>query len=80
VAIKLPCPNCDGKGTVPLPEHLKDVLDLVKRGFNVAEDIRPHLSDKITVNAVSGRLSELRGFGLIECKRDGRYLRYTVSK
>jgi uncharacterized membrane protein len=77
--IKLPCPNCNGVGKIPLPKHLDAVLRLVKRGVATAERIKPKLRDEISVSGVHQRLYDLHRLGLVDRVRRGRYLHYTAT-
>jgi hypothetical protein len=46
--IKLKCPTCNGRGSVALPEHLRNVLHSILRGKETSEEIYADLREKIT--------------------------------
>ena len=69
---EIECPECHGKGRVPLPEHLKSTLAAFpKLGFRVADDLTERFPG-ITINAISNRLQDLHDLGFLTRERYGK--------
>lgn len=63
------CGHCAGEGTVPLPEHLSEVLRIIRsRPSTVAEILsaRRKAGERIGHTAINQRVEKLRQLGLAE--------------
>lgn len=77
---EIDCPDCGGKGRVPLPDHLLNTLSLVPRnGYRVAEDFANYFPG-ITINGISNRLAELHRLGFVTRERNGKFWCYSRTK
>jgi predicted transcriptional regulator len=77
----LECPSCEGKGRIPLPEHLAVLLPILRRNPGATtEKVKSSLGEDITMNGISNRLSDLVGLGLVTRTREGKWFRYTIAK
>jgi DNA-binding transcriptional ArsR family regulator len=76
----LECPECHGKGRVPLPHHLAVLLPILKNhpGATV-EKIHSIQRDQVSPNAISNRLSDLMAMGFISRHREGKFFHYRLS-
>lgn len=74
------CPDCQGKGRIPLPDHLKEtLLRFPITGYRVAAQMQQYFP-AITVNGISNRLQDLFNLGLLTRERSGKFWRYSRAK
>lgn len=77
----LECHACAGAGRVPIPDHFKQILKLLKtHPGSTAEFIQKKQTDDVSVNAVSNRLSEMLKVNLVTRRRVGKFFHYSLSK
>jgi hypothetical protein len=62
------CPHCQGRGTLPLPRHLHETLDyLRKRGLRTAPQLKDALmSEANGTTGMNNRLTALEKMGLVK--------------
>lgn len=75
--IQVECDQCNGTGSMPLQEALKETLEQVPRGFKgiTSYDLRQRIPG-ISPNAQNNRLEKLRKAGFVSRHRDGKFWRY----
>lgn len=74
---KIQCPTCEGKGEVPMPYWAAETMALFKTDVRRdSENVRLRISDAISRNGVNNRLERLRGLGLLERTRQGKWWFY----
>jgi hypothetical protein len=77
----LECPSCEGKGRVPLPEHLSVLLPILKlHPGATTEKVKESLGEDITMNGINNRLSDLVNLGLVTRTREGKWFHYSLAK
>lgn len=75
---QIKCPQCEGRGTVDIGDAMSATLAVVPVNRPVtAEEVHSSLRENIGVTAVSNRLVYLYKLGLVDRKRDGKFLLYT---
>lgn len=80
-AATLECPTCQGKGNVPLPESLAELISILRsRPDATVEEVRVHLNDEITSNGVNNRLTKLVDLGMVQRRRVGKFFHYSLTK
>lgn len=74
---KIPCPECNGEGEVPLPSHLSKTLDMIPpRSSRTAVELHD-AAPEIATTTFNARIEYLRDLGLLIRVRDGRSWSYS---
>lgn len=74
----IPCRHCDGKGTVPLKQHLEEILSFVKRHPGCTTEQFHAQFPLVTMAAATNRLEDLIDLGLVTRIRQGKFYYYTA--
>lgn len=78
----LTCPQCHGSGHVPLPNHLAELLPIVKKipdaTIEKIHEAHPR-KDEVTEGAIANRMADLLTLGLVERRRVSRWFHYNLS-
>lgn len=78
--LAIQCSQCDGRGEIPLPEALSDVLHIVKnhaRGISCgvrAAEVLAICADRkrVKISAINNRLVKLESLGLVSREKHGK--------
>jgi DNA-binding transcriptional regulator WhiA len=75
------CLSCGGTGTAPLPDHLEEVLRIVRKNRHCTiPEIHKALGADITTNGVNNRVSDLLELGLLrKAGKIGKFFVYGTS-
>ena len=77
------CKACAGKGSVELPEHLVQMLAILRGGPPLSAPevyLRTLDREAFGVTAINQRLEDLRGLGLVERERRGKTYFYKARE
>ncbi len=69
------CPECHGKGNIPLPYHLAMTLGMLRTPKTATE--LGGLIPSISASSFSNRLAELMALGFVKREREGKFWRYS---
>lgn len=70
---KIKCPKCEGNGEIDMPSTHARTLRLFTKSSDLSADVaRDKLGEDITVNALNGRLEDLRELGRLDRYREGK--------
>lgn len=75
------CQSCKGTGKAPLPDHLEEVIRIVrKKLFCTIPEIHEALGQDITTGAVNNRVSDLLELGLLQKSgKIGKFFVYRIA-
>lgn len=80
------CPTCAGRGTVELPEGMRDVLAYLRLAHSAmtATAIRDGLvrigKGRVRTTTINNRLEDLRSLGYVTRVREGRAYLYSPAR
>ncbi len=73
------CQTCKGSGVTPLPDHLEEVVQIVRKSkVCTIPEIHKALGQDITTNGVNNRVSDLLELGLL--RKSGKIGKFFVYK